>query len=275
MAIAIYLKPDPNLMDMSPVTPDSIIITTIYTILLLWGVWVGLRMVYQGFYRPQELLNPLFGNRTAIIIFTYHLIIVSFDLFVCGPLALYFKSDLWYWGGRIALLTASIPLAFYFNRNPQSFGQLIGTWVKIRNYFEIALHVLVAAIAVNWFYYYGLLYWLVAYRYLDVGPRRLFQSLYNTPEKLARRPWAPVLNWFVIVTIYVLAALAIYYQKVIYAAPPGDLRPEHIAQPYEWALVLALNIINAIIVWALIRKYTGPGPGADLLAQSEVRTARM
>jgi hypothetical protein len=69
---------------------------------------------------------------------------------------------------------------------------------------------------------YGLLYWIVAYRYLDVGPRRLFQTLYNTPEKLAKRPWAPTLNWVIIVSMYVLTALAIYHQKVIYAAPPSD-----------------------------------------------------
>ena len=34
----------------------------------------------------------------------------------------------------------------------------------------------------------------VAYRYLDVGPRRMLQKLYNTPEKKAARPWAPTLN---------------------------------------------------------------------------------
>jgi hypothetical protein len=256
-------------MDLSPITPVSILITIVYTILLFWGVWVGVRMIYQGFRRPQELLNPLFGNRAAIIIFTYHIIVVSLDLFVCGPLALHYKSTLWYWGGRVALLMASLPLAFYFNRNPQSFGKLIGTWVRGRNYFEISVHILVGAIALNWFYYYGLLYWLVAYRYLDVGPRRFFQSFYNTPEKLAKRPWAPTLNWAVIVAIYFLSALAIYYQKVIYAAPPGDAMPEHVAKPFEWALVVALNVANVMILGILMRKYTGPGPGADLLPRGE------
>jgi len=260
-------------MDLSPVTPDSILITIIYTILLLWGTWVGVRMVYQGFRRPQELLNPLFGNRAAIIIFTYHLFIVSLDLFVCGPLALHYKSSLWYWGGSIALLMTSLPLVVYFNRTPQSFGKFIGSWIRLRNYFEILLHVLVGAIAINWFYYYGLLYWIVAYRYLDVGPRRLLQTYYNTPEKLARRPWGPVLNWIVIVTIYVLTALAIYHRKVIYATPPSDAMPEHVAQTFDWALVVVLNLANAIIVWALIRKYTGPGPAAVLLPHEEAQAA--
>lgn len=30
-------------MDLSPVTPDSIVITIVYTVLLFWGVWVGVR----------------------------------------------------------------------------------------------------------------------------------------------------------------------------------------------------------------------------------------
>lgn len=254
-------------MEFSAVTPGSILITIVYTILLFWGVWVGVQQIYQGFRRPQQLLNPLFGNRLAIIIFTAHIIVVTLDLFVCGPLALHYKSKLWYWGGRIALLTASLPLAAYFNRNPQSFGKLIGTWVRLRNYFEITLHVVVAAIAVNWFYYYGLLYWLVAYRYLDVGPRRLIQSLYDTPEKLARRPWAPTLNWAVIVAIYILSGLAIYYQQVIYAAPPAADMPEHTGQPFEWGIVIALNVGILMLFLTLVRKYTGPGPAAELVSE--------
>ena len=257
-------------MELSAVTTVSIIVTILYSTLLLWGVWVGVRQVYQGFRRPQELLNPLFANRTALIIFTVHLIIVSLDLFVCGPLALHYKSKLWYWGGRIALLIASLPLAFYFNRNPQSFGKLIGIWVRFRNIFEISLHVLVGAIALNWFYYYGLLYWLVAYRYLDVGPRRLFQTFYNTPAKLAKRPWGPTLNWVVIFLIYVLTAIAVYHRQVIYLAPPSDAMPEHVAQGYEWALVVTLNVGIAMLFGGLLRRYTGPGPAADLIPHTEV-----
>jgi hypothetical protein len=256
-------------MNLSPVTAGSIVITVVYSLLILGGVFVGVRQIYQGFFKPQELLNPLFGNRQAIKIFTFHLAVVSADLFVCGPLSLHYKSRLWYWGGRIALLMSSFPLASYFNRNPQSFGKLIGYWVRFRNIFEISLHVLVAAIAINWFYYYGLLYWLVAYRYLDVGPRRLSQTLYNTPEKKAARPWAPLLNWVVITTIYVLAALAIYYRMVIYAAPPDAAMPVHVAQTWEEVLVLGINVGVALIVWDMMRKYTGPGPAAALIPPGE------
>jgi hypothetical protein len=260
-------------MELSSITTVSIIITILYSILLLWGVWVGMRQVYQGFRRPQELLNPLFANRMALIIFTVHLIIVSLDLFVCGPLALHYKSKLWYWGGSVALLTASLPLAFYFNRIPKSFGKLIGVWGSIRNILEILLHVLVGAIALNWFYYYGLLYWIVAYRYLDVGPRRLFQTFYNTPEKLAKRPWGPMLNWVVIVSIYVLTAIAIYHRKVIYLAPPSDTMPEHVAHGFEWAIVVALNVAIAMLFGSLLRRYTGPGPGADMIPHTETKAA--
>ena len=70
-------------MNLSPVTAGSIVITILYSTLLLAGMWVGVRQVYQGFCRPQALLNPLFGNRQAIKIFTFHLIVVSLDLFVC------------------------------------------------------------------------------------------------------------------------------------------------------------------------------------------------
>ena len=252
-------------MNLSPVTTSSIVATIVYSILILWGVWVGVRQVYQGFFRPQELLNPLFGNRQAITIFTFHLAVVSLDLFVCGPVSLHFKSRLWYWGGRIALLSSSLPVASYFNRNPQSFGHFIGGWVRLRNYFEISLHVLVASLALNWFYYYGLLFWLVAYRYLDVGPRRALQKLYNTPEKKAARPWAQYLNWVVIVTIYVLSALAVCHRMIIYAAPPDPSLPEHVAKLWELLVVVGINVLIAITVWNMMRKYTGPGPAEALI----------
>lgn len=244
-------------MPLSPVTADSVVITVIYTVLLAWGLAVGVRQVWQGFRRPDELLNPLFRDRQAMRIFTFHLVVVYADLFLCGPLSLHYKSPLWYWGGRVALLSGSLPMAAYFNRNPQSFGTLIGHWVRVRNLFEFGAHVLVAAATVNWFHYYGLLWWLVAYRSLDVGPRRLFQTLYNTPAKLAARPWAPVLNWAVITTVYVFAFLAIYYQKVIYAVPPAEDLAEHVPSIVEGVSVLAINIGIALTSWNMIAKYTG------------------
>jgi hypothetical protein len=145
--------------------------------------------------------------------------------------------------------------------------------VRFRNIFEISLHVLVAAVALNWFYYYGLLYWLVAYRYLDVGPRRLFQTFYNTPEKLAARPWAPLLNWVVITSIYILTALAIYHQKVIFAAPPEEALPDHVAQTFEVVLVGAINVAIGLTSWSMIQKYTGAGPAADLIPRVQARAA--
>jgi len=260
-------------MNWSPVTAGSVVITAVYTILLGWGFWVGARQIYQGFRRPEQLLNPLFGNRDAIRIFTFHIIVVSLVLFVCGPLAVHYKSRTWYWGGDIALLLSSFPLASYFNRNPQSFGTLIGHWVRFRNFFEISLHVLVAALALNWFYYYGLLYWIVAYRYLDVGPRRLLQTFYNTPEKKAARPWAPTLNWVVITSIYILTALAVYHRQIIYAAPPAAAQPEHVAGTVEVLIVGAINVAVGLTSWGMIRKYTGAGPAADLIPTARAQSA--
>lgn len=238
------------------VTVETILVTIVYTALLAWGLWVGLAQVWQGLRRPDALLNPLFRNKWAQRLFAFHLVVVTADLLVCGPLALYYKSPLWYWGGRIALLSCSLPLAAYLNRNPQSFGKLIGRWVVFRNLFEVSLHVAAAAMATNWFYYYILLWWLVAYRYIDVGPRRLLQTLYGTPEKLSARPWAPILNWGVITALYVLTFLAVYYELVIYAWTPDPALPEHVARPFEVALVVGINIVVALVSWVLTKRYT-------------------
>jgi hypothetical protein len=248
--------------------PGSLLITVIYAGLLAWGFSVGVRQIYQGLRRPQELLNPLFGNRHAMRLFVLHIIVVSADLFVIGPLAIAHKSTLWYWGGRIALLSSSLPLATYLNRNPQSFGKLIGRWVVFRNFFEYTAHVVVAAMAVNWFWYYVLLWWIVAYRYLDVGPRRLLQKLYNTPEKKAARPWAPTLNWAVIAALYVLTFVAVYNRQILFADVPGDDVPTYVAQRWEYAVVIGANLALVLATWIMTKKYTvslmerAPDPGA-------------
>ena len=236
--------------------PGSLLITVVYAVLLAWGASVGLRQIYQGYRRPEQLLNPLFRNRHALNIFTLHIFVVSMDLFVIGPLAIAHKSTLWYWGGRVALLSSSLPLATYLNRNPQSFGKLIGRWVVFRNFFEYTIHVVFAAMVVSWFRYYLLLWWIVAYRYLDVGPRRLFQKLYNTPEKKAARPWAPTLNWVVIVSLYVLTFVAVYNQQILFADVPADSVPTYVAQRWEYGVVVGFNLALVLVSWVMIKKYT-------------------
>jgi hypothetical protein len=226
----------------------KILITIAYTALLAWGFSVGAHQIYQGFKRPKELLNPLFSNQVAIRLFTVHIFIVTADLT--------HKSTLWYWGGRIALFTSSLPIAAYMNRNPQSFGKFIGKWVTYRNFFEYTMHVIVAALAVNWFHYYILLWWLVAYRYLDVGPRRALQKLYNTPQKKADRPWAPTLNWVVIFIIYVLSFLAVYNRQILYAKVPARSVATHVPAHWEVAVVVAGNLALALFEWISTRKYT-------------------
>lgn len=234
----------------------SLLITIVYTGLLAWGFFVGARQIYQGYRQPEGLLNPLFSNRWAIHMFSVHIFIASAMLFVIGPLAIANKSTLWFWGGVIALLTTSIPIGAYFNRNPQTFGKLIGRWVVVRNFFEYSVFTVVAAVAVNWSNYYLLLWWLIAYRYLDVGPRRFLQKLYDTPEKKAARPWAPILNWVVIVTIYVLAYLVVDNELIRYAEVPADSVATHIPADWEVGVVVGFNFALLLATWTLTKRYT-------------------
>ena len=232
------------------------IITIVYSALLAGGLFVGVRQIYQGFRKPAELLNPLFGNKIAIRLFTVHIIVVSADLFVIGPWAVAHKSPLYYWGGRVLLVISALPIAAYLNRNPQSFGNFIGKWVMVRNFFEYGIHIVFLAMPVSWFRYYLLLWWLVAYRYLDVGPRRLLQRLYNTPEKQAARPWAQYVNWVTIVAIYIGAFFAVFYKQILFARlPAATVHPYH---PSHWVIgaVIFVNFALALFEWITIRKYT-------------------
>ncbi len=231
------------------------VISAVYVALLGWGMWIGIRQILQARNHPEQLLNPLFTNRVAISLFTLHIVVVSLDLFVFGPWAVAHKSTLWYWGSRIALLSSSLPIAAFFNRNPQSFGRLIGTWVVVRNFFEYGLHIVVAAIAVRWNLYYLLLWWIVAYRYLDVGPRRALQKLYGTPELKAARPWAPLLNWAVIATLYVLTYVVVANELLVFAKVPGTDVPVHDAAPWEYAVVITANLALLLVVWTLAARY--------------------
>ena len=253
-----------------------IAVTGVYAALVLWGFGVAVQQIFRGYRQPEKLLNPLFANRRAMMLFTIHIVVVSADLFLIGPWAVAHKSPLWYWGGRVALFTSAMPIAAYLNRNPQSFGRLIGVWVTIRNLFEYGLHVAVAALPVNWFSYYVLLWWLVAYRYLDVGPRRALQRLYNSPAKRSARPWAPILNWAVITALYIAALVVVWNQLVWFAQPPPASTPEHVAAAWEVAVVVGGNVAFVLIVWVCCRKYTDsllnqPLPGLTVPATEVTR----
>ena len=234
----------------------KVVITIVYSALLAWGYWVGIRQIQQGFRRPAELLNPLFANRLAITMFAVHIAVASLVLFVIGPWAVTHKSTLWFWGGVIALMSTSLPIAAFFNRNPQSFGKPIGYWVKVRNFFEYGLFIGFAAAPVDWFRYYLLLWWLIAYRYVDVGPRRAVQRLYNTPEKKAARPWAPFLNLGVIISLYVLTWAVVYNHKVWFARMPDQGLAAHTPAHWEVVVVVSVNLALAMAMWLLIRRYT-------------------
>jgi hypothetical protein len=234
----------------------SYLVTAVYTALLAWGCYVGVRQIYQGYRHPEALLNPLFANRHALRLFVVHLVVATAYLFVVGPIALAQKSTLWFWGGIIALFTVSLPIAAYLNRNPETFGPFIGRWVRLRNYFEYAACITVASVTVNWHSYYLLLWWLVAYRLLDVGPRRALQRLYGSPERLAARPWAPRLTWAVIAAIYLLALLVVAQELVLYAHVPAASEPVHRAAPWEIAVVVTVNVGLAMFAWIGTKRYT-------------------
>jgi len=74
----------------------------------------------------------------------------------------------------------------------------------------------------------------------------------------------------VITSIYILAALAVYHQKVIFAAPPDPARPDHVASTIEVLVAVGLNVGIAMIVWGMMRRYTGPGPAAELLPREGI-----
>jgi hypothetical protein len=67
---------------------------------------------------------------------------------------------------------------------------------------------------------------------------------------------------------YSLDQIGWYSLSRIYT-PPTDAMPEHVGQSYEWALVVALNVAIAMFFGTLLRKYTGPGPAADLIPNTE------
>jgi hypothetical protein len=182
--------------------------------------------------------------------------VVSCDLFVIGPLAVAHKSPLYYWGGRCLLVTSALPIAAYLNRNPQSFGTFIGKWVMVRNFFEYGIHIVFAALPLSWFRYYLLLWWIVAYRYLDVGPRRLLQRLYDTPQKQAARPWAQYLNWVTIVAIYVGAFFAVFYKQILFAQVPAASVAAYVPARWEVGVVIGVNFALALWEWIAIRQYT-------------------
>jgi hypothetical protein len=126
----------------------------------------------------------------------------------------------------------------------------------LRNIFEYVLHVVFAAMTLSWFRYYLLLWWLVAYRYLDVGPRRALQKLYDTPDKRAARPWAPLVNFGVIVAIYVLSFLVVFKGQILFAKLPGDHALTHVPAHWETGVVVGANVALALVEWGLVRRYT-------------------
>jgi len=89
-----------------------------------------------------------------------------------------------------------------------------------------------------------------------VGPRRALQRLYDTPEKKAARPWAPILNWAVIASLYGLTLLAVCHRQILFADVPPDDLPTYVAQRWEIGVVVGANLALALVMWIMTKKYT-------------------
>ena len=89
-----------------------------------------------------------------------------------------------------------------------------------------------------------------------VGPRRALQKLYGTPELKAARPWAPILNWVVIASLYVLTYFVVAGQWLVFAKVPGDDVPTHVAATWEYVVVFTANLALALVVWTRVAAYT-------------------
>jgi len=91
---------------------------------------------------------------------------------------------------------------------------------------------------------------------MDVGPRRLLQRLYNTPEKQAARPWAQYLNWVTIVAIYIGSFFAVYYKQILFARLPNPATPNYVPAHWEYGVVIGVNFALALFEWITIRQYS-------------------
>ena len=244
----------------------SLLITIVYG-----GLWRGAsawaRQIYQGFRRPKEL----FGTRSSPTAppFAFSRCTSSScrqTSFVVGPLAIAHKATLWYWGGRIALLSSSLPIATYPQPQPPVVRQADRPLGRLPNFFEYTMHVLVAALTLSWFRHYVLLWWLVAYRYLDVGLPSPAEAAQHPGEGYGPSVGAhPQLG--VIVTLYVLAFLAVYKPADPLAKVPGVGVPLHVPALGDRPRLGLQPRPRPHFTWIMTKKYTDSllpaNPGAE------------
>lgn len=219
-------------------TPIRIAVTSVYIILIIWGLHIGNNVVYNCRKSKDKLANPSLARDYPGRIFNAHFLICVLHTLVLGPYFIINGYRQWYWTSFVTMLFASIPIV-QFNYNPESFGNAVGTFVKFRNVFELFLSLYLAVtldddaesfrkLAVYHYFVWG-------YRLLDVGPRRLMKKmLVPGPIMLA-----------VLIIIYIAAFAAVHYDLVMFAGSPicGDFEAE------EPPLMMAARIFASFAVY--------------------------
>jgi hypothetical protein len=128
--LAGYVQPSEPAPVTGPdhVALDTLLITFVYAALLAWGVGLGVHQTVgraEGARGAPQSALPEPARAPALR--------PAPRGRVGGPVRhrsthLMHKSADWYWGGRIALLASSLPMAVYFNRPSETYGPLIGRW---------------------------------------------------------------------------------------------------------------------------------------------------
>ena len=81
-----------------------------------------------------------------------------------------------------------------------------------------------------------------------------------------------MLNWAVIATLYVLTFFVVRNDLLVFASVPGDDVPTHVAAPWEYGVVIGVNLALLLVVWTMVGKYvkslvdaTAPPATADVV----------
>ena len=175
----------------------SIMLLFLVCLGLLAGAGVGARIIVRALSESCDLANPTF--RPDVSLFAWHLCLCLWVTLVSGPTSLVLRSSSMYWSGVVAVWLLSLPVVYRHNRNTETFGIYIGTWVRFRNVFEVLLFIATAiwAPADDWVTLAQVHYFVWYYRLLDVGPRRLLRS------------W-PRVNFLFVVVLYMLWGITVF-----------------------------------------------------------------
>ena len=221
------------------VTPIRIVATSIYIILILWGLSVGNTVTYNNRKAKDQLANPSLARNTPGLIFNAHFLICILHTLVLGPYFIINGLRKWYWTSFVAMLFGSIPIA-QFNYNKESFGNAVGTFVVYRNIFELFFSLYLAVTLDDDDESFRRLsvyhFWIWGYRLLDVGPRRLMKSLLVPSSSML----------VVLIILYLGAIAALSNDLVLFVGAPscGDF-----SNLDESPLMMAVRILFSFALY--------------------------